>query len=328
MRASLRVIAVATAVLVWGCTVKEADNPPETGPSELALSLQLQASPDVLPQDGSSQAQITIIARDANARPVSGLPLRADISVGGVVQDFGQLNTKSVATGGDGRAVLTYTAPASVDGVSVERTIQVRVMPIGTDATATLPRVVNIRLVASGVVTPVGPNVPDFTIDPNPAEQGQYIIFDASDEDLDGDIVSYDWDYGDGSTGSGRVAEHAYDDADSYVVTLTVTDSTGAQSSRPKTVTVMAGEAPTAAFTYSPADPSAGDTVFFNGSGSTAASGRTIVAYSWNFGNSTGTVSGKIVSRVFSSPGTYTVTLTVRDDAGQTSTVSQEVEVL
>ena len=327
MRATLRVIAAA-AVLAWGCTVKQADTPPETGPSELALSLMLQASPDVLPQDGSSQSQITITARDANARPVSGLSLRADIAVGGIVQDFGQLNTKTLATGGDGRATLTYTAPSSVEGVSVEQNIQVRVIPIGTDATSTLPRVVSIRLVAPGVVTPFGPNVPDFTIDPNPAEQMEFIIFDASDDDLDGDIVAYEWDFGDGSSASGRIVEHAYDDAESYVVTLTVTDTTGAQASRPKTVTVMAGEAPTAAFTFSPTAPTAGQTVFFNASASTAAAGRTIVAYTWNFGTSTGTVGGKIVSRVFNSAGTYTVTLTVRDDAGQTSTVSQEVEVL
>ena len=328
MHASLRVIVAVAAVLACACTVKQADNPPEAGPSELALSLMLQASPDILPQDGSSQSQISIIARDANALPVSGLSLRADIAVGGIVQDFGRLNTKAVATGGDGRATLTYTAPSSVEGVSIERYIQVRVIPVGTDANATLPRVVNIRLVAPGVVTPFGPNVPDFTIDPNPAEQMQFVIFDASDEDLDGEIVSYDWDFGDGSSASGRIVEHAFDDPESYVVTLTVTDTTGAQSSRPKSVTVMPGEVPTAAFTVSPADPSSGETVFFNASASAAAAGRTIVSYSWNFGTSTGTVSGKIVSRVFGSAGTYTVTLTVRDDAGQTDTVSQEVVVL
>ena len=51
-------------------------------------------------------------------------------------------------------------------------------------------------------------------------------------------IESYDWDFGDGTTGEGEAVEHVYEVADSYVVTLTVTDDSGAMASVETLVTV------------------------------------------------------------------------------------------
>jgi len=54
--------------------------------------------------------------------------------------------------------------------------------------------------------------------------------------DPDGTIVSYDWIFGDNSTGSGVSTNHTYAAPQLYDVVLTVPDDTGAQS----TDTVMA----------------------------------------------------------------------------------------
>lgn len=43
-------------------------------------------------------------------------------------------------------------------------------------------------------------------------------------QDPDGDILSYHWDFGDGTTGTGIVAEHIYETSGTYSVTLTVSD--------------------------------------------------------------------------------------------------------
>ena len=53
------------------------------------------------------------------------------------------------------------------------------------------------------------------------------ISFDASNSsDPDGDdIVSYEWDFGDGTNGNGASVEHTYISIGNYIVTLTVTDS-------------------------------------------------------------------------------------------------------
>jgi PKD repeat protein len=44
---------------------------------------------------------------------------------------------------------------------------------------------------------------------------------------LDGTIVSYAWDFGDGQTGSGPVPSHSYKSTGRFWVRLTVTDSAG-----------------------------------------------------------------------------------------------------
>lgn len=46
--------------------------------------------------------------------------------------------------------------------------------------------------------------------------------------DSDGYIISYDWNFGDETTGSGTEVSHAYDKSGNYTVTLTVTDDDGA----------------------------------------------------------------------------------------------------
>jgi len=45
-------------------------------------------------------------------------------------------------------------------------------------------------------------------------------------------IATYDWDFGDGATGSGVTTAHAYAQADRYHVNLTVTDEAGVDAAR------------------------------------------------------------------------------------------------
>ena len=72
------------------------------------------------------------------------------------------------------------------------------------------------------------PPVASFTRSPPSPNVGEVISFDASGSyDLDGSIVSWDWDFDDGNTDSGEFVTHSYSSADVYSVSLTVTDDDG-----------------------------------------------------------------------------------------------------
>ena len=146
----------------------------------------------------------------------------------------------------------------------------------------------------------------------------------SASSDPDGIIVSYSWDFGDGTTGSGVKTTHIYNVVGVYTVTLTVRDNLGATGTATTTVTVKENQKPVAN-AGSSRKIFAGRVVDFDGSGSSDPDG-TITKYEWNFGDgSTGTGVG--VSHSYSAKGTFTVTLTVTDNKGATGTASLTVKV-
>ena len=320
----LAAFAVLT-VAVAACTTKKTEPPAPSGPSVFGTALVITATPSVLPQDGQSTSQVVIQAHDGNNQPLRNLSLRADIVVGETVTDFGKLSQKSITTGSDGRATITYTAPSPVDNIDRQTTVSIAVTPLTGDARGDLMRTVDIRLVPTGTVGGET-QVPEFVVSPASPQQLQTVTFDASSPTLDNQLVAYAWDFGDGSKGTGRVASHQFRDVGTYTVTLTVTDLAGRKGSRSRSVAVGSSGLPTASFVFSPASPGVGEEIAFNGAASMAVAPRTIVKYDWQFGTDR-SGSGMVVFKTYDTPGTYNVTLTVTDDAGNKGTATQAVSV-
>lgn len=316
--------------------MKKQEAPPLTGPSEFGTSITMTASPDMISLDGASQSLITVTVRDANAQPVRNLSMRAEIVQGATVMDYGTLSARNIVTGADGRATVVYTAPPGPSGPTPDTftIVDIYVTPVGTDYSNTVPRFVTIRLVPPGVVVPPDGLRPQFTFAPASPTEGQSIRFEACSDGAcspnTNPVAGYDWDFGDGSTASGRVVNHTYTVAGPYTATLTISDAFGRAASTLRTVTVGAGVAPTVSFFVLPITPSAGQRATFDASATRPSPGRRIVSYTWDFGD--GDMKPNLTSPVtthdFLRAGTYTVTLVVTDDLGKVAQAAQAVNVL
>ena len=83
------------------------------------------------------------------------------------------------------------------------------------------------------------PPIANFTYSPSRPKINETVTFNASTSfDQDGTIVSYEWDFGDGTTGTGEIATHQYVESEVHQVTLTVTDDTASNDTYTLAVTV------------------------------------------------------------------------------------------
>ena len=177
---------------------------------------------------------------------------------------------------------------------------------------------------ASTVVSVLPPNtLPEPRIVVQPGSAGVF-DFDASGStDVDGTIVAYLWDFGDGATGNGPAVQHSFAPG-SYIVTLTVRDDRDGVASASVSITVEAPNAPPVAqFQFVREGPL---TFSFDASASSDTDG-TLVSFAWDLGDGT-SGTGPTVQHTYASAGVYTVTLSVTDDRGATATAAQSVGIV
>ena len=153
------------------------------------------------------------------------------------------------------------------------------------------------------------------------------VDFDASaSSDPDGSIDTISWDFGDNTAvKTGAEVSHKYAAAGTYVVTVTVKDNEGAESSSSQSLVVVAAptnQPPSASFTHSVA----GLRVSVDASASSDPDGS-IDTISWNFGDQSSAKTGTKVSHDYAAAGTYVVTLSVTDNDGATTTSTSSVTV-
>jgi PKD repeat protein len=175
-------------------------------------------------------------------------------------------------------------------------------------------------------VTPSNPPVA-VIVPPAPVTAGEPISLDGSTSTGDNALVGFQWDFGDGSTGNTPIIEHTYTQAGVYNVTLTVTDIQGLIGSTTAQVQVNPPTKPIfpppVASINAPADAMVGDTITFDGSGSSAPGAPT---FQWDMGDGT-QFTGPVVSYAYPNAGTYNVTLTITNEGGS-DTASVQVNVL
>lgn len=179
---------------------------------------------------------------------------------------------------------------------------------------ASISRTVSVSATSSLVVA-------SFTFSPINPGINQDVFFNASaSTPANG---TFNWNFGDGTTGTGALPTHRYARAATYNVTLTVANDVGQSSTTSRTVTVTSTSTQVvASFTFSPTNPGINQQVFFSASASVPSTGT----FAWTFGDgSSGT--GIAPVHQYGQTGTYTVTMTVTNEFQQSATTTRTITV-
>jgi PKD repeat protein len=242
-----------------------------------------------------------------------------------ITPDYGPV---SVATS----ITIIGTGFTGATGVTVGGTAATNVVVVSsTEITATTPASSTVGQVDVIVTTPSGPSasvtadkynfattatsipVPIFSASPTSGLAPLEVTF--TDEST-GNPASWDWNFGDGNTSTLENPANTYANNGTYTVTLTEQNSLGTNITTETNYIIVGGSALAADFTATPTSGTVPLTVQF-----TDTSTGSPTTWLWDFGDGT-TGSAQNPSHIYTSPGTYSISLIASNGAGS-NTFSQ-----
>jgi len=260
-----------------------------------ALGIDVDSNDNII-ITGTSCDNSTTIKYDSNLQVINGWPIRGDFSG----------EAKDVTADSNNNVIITGYIGDSTENRSY---YTVKYSSAGTVVWA-----------GGGGEGPAQPPTADFTFAPgNPTSSDYVHFYDKSS----GHVTTWDWEFGDGGSSSDINPLYRYSNPEDFEVTLTVSGPAG-EDTVTKTITVL-NTKPTAAFEYTPNNPKVDSQIEFDGSGAADEDGS-IVTWQWSFGDG-GSDTDKKVYHAYSAVGTYTVTLTVTDDYGETASTTKFITV-
>ena len=149
------------------------------------------------------------------------------------------------------------------------------------------------------------------------------IQFTDASNPVAGNIVSWNWDFGDGNTSTQQHPSNQYTAVGFYSVTLKVVSSTGCQAvaSAGRYIRIVPGVIPDFSFN-APATCRPPFAVNFTN----LTSGPGNLTYQWNFGNSTSSTQESPTAS-YGATGTYTVTLNATSEYGCSGSIQKPVDI-
>lgn len=133
-----------------------------------------------------------------------------------------------------------------------------------------------------------------------------------------GNVITWNWNFGDATSGSTQQPNHLYSGAGTYTVTLTATNNAGCSSFATQTVTVNI--VPQAQFTSTTACQ--GQTTSF-----TDQTTGVPISWSWDYGDATPLGNTQNPTHTYATAGTYTTTLIVAAGSGCGDTITGVITV-
>ncbi|MEO7048249.1 MAG: PKD domain-containing protein, partial [Ferruginibacter sp.] len=135
-------------------------------------------------------------------------------------------------------------------------------------------------------------------------------------------ILSYQWNFGDGTTGSGKTIDHVYPLSGNYTVRLVITDAAGCKDTAVLQNYIRVN-GPIAKFNAAVPGSCLNAVVTFNDL-STTDGINAITEWTWNYGDGTiASLNAPPFVHTYTNGGSYNVSLTVKDATGCTSSLTK-----
>jgi PKD repeat protein len=172
----------------------------------------------------------------------------------------------------------------------------------------------------------IAPTV-DATADPKTGRAPLPVAFSANGADAEGAALTYSWDFGDGGTSLRQNPDHTYGEPGTYTAKVTVKDPKGATGTATVEIVVTNPPGNVAPIVEAAGDPTAGKpplAVQFSATGLDPDGDP--LTYAWDFGDG-GTSLVQNPSHTYTTAGTYTAKVTVKDPSGATASATVQVTV-
>lgn len=290
-------------------------SPLATGFSNYASIGQYSIAGTAVPSDNQAPTAVA-----SNSAPLTGFaPLAVSFSSSGSSDPDGSI-ASYLWTFGDGTANSTLANPSHT--YAEAGTFNATLVVTDNHGVASAPASVTVMVQTAPVnqaPVAVASNSAPLT-GPTPLTVN---FSSAGSSDSDGTIASYAWLFGDGTVSTAANPAHTYTNVGTYTATLTVTDNQGATSA-PVNVTITvqpppANQPPIAVASATPTDRYVSTAVNFSSAGTSDPDG-TVASYLWTFGVGTASSTQANPTYTYTTVGTYTATLTVKDNKGLSST--------
>ncbi|MDD5219287.1 MAG: PKD domain-containing protein, partial [Candidatus Bipolaricaulis sp.] len=172
---------------------------------------------------------------------------------------------------------------------------------------------------------------------PRPATDGDEVEFEAAASDPDGEVVAWEWTFGDGAASEEIRARHRFLDDGCFFASVRVIDDDGAVSESVLFPVDIANAAPEAAWETFHADGCARGLAFDATASYDPSPTGVIVHVAWDFGDGTSCPGGENTCgsadrwrpvHCYAAPGSYTITLILLDEEGAIARLTRQIVIL
>jgi PKD repeat protein len=317
---SVRASVNAANMRMWVVMAVGKGAAPEAEITGSGLQAQVRLGDRVLSFDGGANR---IVSTPAEAWP---MPAFSAVPTGGIVP-LAVAFDASASSAGTGGGSLSYHWDFgdghTATGVAASHTFQ-------APGTFTARLTVTNASGQSGTATRlihVGNTPPNaaFSVSTDRGDLPLQVDFDGSlSFDPDGHSLTYEWDFGDGHSGSGQQVSHTYTTQGVFYPVLTVHDGFGGSAIAVQQI-FAGNQPPVAVMSATPESGLPPLLVNFSAAGSTDPESDPL-SYHWDFGDGH-SATGLNASHTYTDYGHYTVTLTVSDDQGNSTQATRLIRV-